>query len=260
MVESMMKEFGYFKLFDEMVAGMTFKNTGNFAVEDFGEKYRNIAKEVGLENAPPLITILANKHTNRVLPFIEKIEPPYEYICDGIIYKGSGAAVFFPGGCLPVAFRDMENNLSGLLHVSVQTISKDIISIFLKKWKSAGGNPSRTRVFFLPAICDDCLNYEVKYFQEKIFPEIKPAIDSTHLSQINFINYEKGFFYLNLIKLAKELIKKQDYDLISLSNECTCCNHNRYWCYRHHDNDRQKFRNAAFIITPEIEPLLPFQR
>jgi copper oxidase (laccase) domain-containing protein len=252
--------FYSFRMDDKSIAGMTRKNAGNFYSDGSSEKTFELAKKVleitGFYSAvsDKFVVMRAEKHGDEVIYFPNNsMLKTTQLFCDGVIYRGIGATIFFPGGCPAISFRDIEANLSGMLHGGWKPITKGIVKKFLDKWEVIGGKPQNTAIKFLPSICDQCLEYESEYFYSILYPNIQALLnnrkiaDKFHYSRDN----KKIHFLLNF--LIVYLLEKSGYNKISAFPECTCGNdngkHQKYWCYRHDDKDGEKYRNSAFIIT-----------
>lgn len=229
-------------------AGMTFKNAGNFYPEGSVEKAYHFAKKVlditgFLHLTDRLIVMRAETHGNDVIHIFKmpQVLSYYsQYFCDGIIFNGKGAAIFFPGGCAAIAFRDKKADISGMLHGGWKPIAQGIIKNFLRKWESAGGSPETTQIEFLPSICGNCLTFDTIYFEE-VSAALKLYEPNMFIHKIN------GKYGLDLSKLIEVSLNELGYGTNNNAS-CVCCSGN-HWCYRCDDKNGKKHRNAAFIIT-----------
>ncbi|MEK9154954.1 MAG: laccase domain-containing protein [Patescibacteria group bacterium] len=258
------EDFFSFKLTEKSICGMTYKSAGNFWHEYSSEKSFEFAKKV-LELTGfdllylfnRLIVMRAETHSDKVICFSKPNNlRTNEFFGDGAIYYGPGAAVFFPGGCPAIAFRDEEANLSGLLHGGWKPITQGILEKFLKQWEKSGGKSHKTLIKFLPSICPQCLIYERKYFVSKIVPHLVTLLGNEITAQ-DFYSHVRNKarhrnetnFYLDF--LIERILRVSGYQNLELSSECTCCSEKggKYWCYRHDDNKEKRYRSAAFLIT-----------
>ena len=249
----MEKDFLMYQLSNETIAGMTFKSAGNYQTKDriFSLdilQYFQLYKSVQLKNR--LITI-HNSTYGKVSFFKEAITPPPLISADGIIYRGIGGVIFFPGGCPIIAFANTKANLSGIMHVSWKSLGAGIINNFIDLWEKCGGKIIETKIQILPAMCKECLNFPKEYYQNAIAPTIRHSFPEEIISQFTKNNEKK--IELDLIGLIQFALKQKGY-LAKKAHECTCCS-KKYWRYLCDDRNGKKHRNAAFVLTA---PSLPF--
>lgn len=252
MIETIRMEEKYFfaKLGEETITGMTFRNAGNFFPRtnemafQFSRKVLEITNYYYLKNR---ILIMRSKDAKMEVIFMkEPTIKTQQLFHEAIIYRGKGAAVFFPGGCPGIIFHDEKANLSGLFHGGWRQVANGIIDRFLEIWERTNGSRAWTKIKILPGICEKCLNFDKQYYANFIEPVIKHLLIQE--SEHQFIKNNKERIGMNLIGLIEFHLKQKGYVQIRKSHECTCCS-GKYWCYRCDDKDGKKYRNAAFIIT-----------
>ncbi|MDP3014949.1 MAG: laccase domain-containing protein [bacterium] len=254
--ESVLEEkFCSFQIDGNATVGMTHKNSGNFYPNGSSKKAFELAKKVleitGFYSAvsDKLIIMRAEKHGDRITYFPNNFKTgTTQRFCDGVIYRGAGAAIFFPGGCPAIAFRNEKTNISGLLHGGWKSITQDIVERFFSLWENAGGRKETTQIIFLPSTCGNCLKYEndgYDYFLKTVYPAIKAMRPDDNDRFIHTADHSINF---NLIGLICELFMEKGYKKINEIGECVCCS-GKYWCYYHDDKNGVKHRNAAFITT-----------
>lgn len=276
------KDFFSISLTDNSVAGITFKSAGNFHINESRNKALNNAKrllsDIGIigdviNESIPVVVMGAHKHTDKVLYFEKQkksfsseeksFETLADYeICDGIIFKGKGIGIFYPGGCAPVVLRDQKADLTGIIHCGWKPVAQGIIDKFFALWEKKGGNPINTELTLLPNICHKCLEYDTIYFYEKIFPHIINLFKSKNVQKpaktakefcIDISEKNKTLFMVPM--LVEHLLYRRCYYELSKFNECICGKNcankkdSRYWCYRHDDTITNKYRGAVFAIT-----------
>lgn len=252
------EKFFITRLGEETIAGMTFRNAGNFypysnetAFKTKDEILRIIDCDIPYIQDRTLIMI--NKADIKIETiFIKQPQLKTQLIFrEAIIHRGRGAIMFFPGGCPGVVFHDEKANLSGLLHGGWRIIATGIIENFLKSWESAGGKAIWTRIKILPGICQNCLKFDKKYFMSAVLPALKSLIFNSNGAHIDkFTKFIGDRVGLNLGSLISHLIENCGYYIDERDIVATCtCHTNEFWCYRCDDKNDKKHRNAVFIIT-----------
>ena len=249
--------FKQFAVNNNSFAGMTTKAAGNFALNgcptkafDMADKALTLTGFNGFGN----IVMRAETHSDKVFVFSElENNISTQVVCDGVIYRGQGAAVFFPGGCPAIAFRDKKANISGILHGGWKSVTQGIVDNFLREWEFVGGKKENTQIIFLPATCKDGAVYKGKgynYFKKIIFPAIEKMRPR---DSFRFINVVRGYLdeyqYIkfDLMRLIVFLLMKKKYEDMTDVGGCVCCG-DKFWFYDRDDKDG-KYRNAAFIIS-----------
>ncbi|MEK7636040.1 MAG: laccase domain-containing protein [Patescibacteria group bacterium] len=250
------KKFIITKISEETIAGMTLKNAGNFypktndaAFESSNKILKIIGYDIDYLNKRKLIMI--NKADIRPeIVFLKQPEVKTKLLFyEGIIYRGNGALMFFPGGCPGIVFRDDNANLSGLFHGGWRIIAQGIIEQFLKQWETCGGKWTTTRIKILPGICVDCLTFDQDFFSNIVWPMLKPIIPK-ELAKESIVKKIDRKIGLDLVAIIDYLITKKGYYVDSITL-CTCHIKN-FWCYRCDDKNGKKYRNGVFLVTAPL--------
>ena len=255
----MKKEF-VFKQFDNdnALAGMTLKSAGNFyangSIEGVFGKADKVFQIAGFSRWLGNVIMRAEGHGSNVY-FFEKLKKgeSAQVFCDGVIYRGYGAAVFFPGGCPAIAFHDKEAGISGMLHGGWKSIARGIIDNFLALWENVGGRKQNTQIIFLPAVCKDGAVYRgdgYKYFSKTISPVVKAMRPSDFFRFFALIKrrHKDEYVKFDLIRLICFLLLERGYEEMIDIDECVCCG-DKFWFYDRDDKNGKKYRNAAFVIS-----------
>ena len=250
------EKFIFTRISKETIAGTTLKNAGNFypktndaAFESSNKILKMIGYDIDYLNKRRLIMI--NKaDTKPEIIFLKKPEVKTKLLFyEGIIFRGIGALMFFPGGCPGIVFRDDDADLSGLFHGGWRIITQGIIEQFIKQWETCGGKWATTRIKILPGICVDCLTFDQDYFSNIVWPALKPIIPDK-LDRDKIVKKISEKIGLNLITIIDYLITKKGYYVSSITL-CTCHIKN-FWCYRCDDKKEKKYRNGVFLVTAPI--------
>ncbi|PIV10121.1 hypothetical protein COS33_00285 [Candidatus Wolfebacteria bacterium CG02_land_8_20_14_3_00_37_12] len=239
------RQFIFRQLGGNSFAGMTLRVAGNFYPDGSFDKAFEVADRalaISGFNQTEYIIMRVEEHGNNIWFFEEiKKREAYQIFCDGVIYRGTGAAVFFPGGCPAIAFHDEAIGISGMLHGGWKSIAQGVVKNFLHKWEDAGGLPNTTQIEFLPSICSNCLKFDNDYFK-KVSAAMAPIKAYMFARRRN-----ERYVSFNLLKLIEILINGFGYK-VENNTDCVCCSGN-HWCYRCDDKNGRKYRNAAFIIS-----------
>lgn len=254
--ETVSEEIFYsFQMDDKSIAGMTYKNAGNFYPNNSNETFELAEKTLRITDfysavSDKFIVMNDGKRSDEVICFSDNsMLKTTQLFCDGVIHRGTGAVIFFPGGCPAISFRDTRADLSGMLHAGWKPITKGIVEKFLNKWQMAGGKSQNTAIKFLPSICDECLTYESEYFHSVVAQKIHTLLNDKKIADKFYYSRDNKKIHFLLNFLIVHLLEKNGYNGILAFPECTCGKHQKYWCYRHDDEGEKKHRNAAFIIT-----------
>ena len=249
------KKFIITRISEETIAGMTLKNAGNFypetndaAFESSNKILKIIGYDVDYLNKRRLI--MRSKGAKPEVVFLKQPEVKTKLLFyEGIIYRGNGALIFFPGGCPGIVFRDDNANISGLLHGGWRIITQGIIEKFLKQWETCGGKWTTTKIKSLPSICVDCLTFDQNYFSNIVWPALKPVIPEK-FDRDKIVKNIGGRMGLDITAIIDYLITKKGYyvDNIAL---CTCHIKN-FWCYRCDDKNGKKYRSGVFLVTAPL--------
>lgn len=253
------EKYFFTKLGEETIAGMTFRNAGNFYPQSNGAVFKakdEILKMINcdipyIQNRTLIMINKSNTKTETI--FIKQPQLKTQLVFrEAIIYRGRGAIMFFPGGCPGVVFHDEKANLSGLLHGGWRIVADGIIENFLRNWRLYGGKEIWTRIKILPSICQNCLKFDQQYFLSAVLPVLGPLIpNGTHMNKFTkLIGSKVGF---DLQSLISSIITSYGYylNIDDVISNCTCHN-NEFWCYRCDDKDGKKYRNGVFLITAPL--------
>ncbi len=241
-------EIRRYRIAPGVLAGMTKRPAGNFSS---AEKVSPITLDYlhrligGKDQEPESFVMRAQEHSPHIYNW--SAHQPEERVCDGVIWEGSGLALFFPGGCGGVVFHDPAQNLSGLLHCSWKTVAQRIVTNFTTMWEVFGGSPDTTIVRFLPAICGKCLNFDIRYWESEVRPALGWALAWASLSMDCFVEKVDDKLGFHLMPMVNTILKQSGYDP---EDRFICtCHSGEYWCYRHHDRYDGKYRNTAFLLV-----------
>lgn len=143
--------------------------------------------------------------------------------CDALITdKKDTPLMVMVADCSPIVFYDSKKNVIAVAHSgregTFQNITKNVIESFLSQYNSDIAN---IEVIVGPAIGVCC--YEVG----------KEIVDEAKRLELSYAIEEKnGSYYLNIPAILKKQFEALGVKNYTISQECTCCNTNKYYSYR----------------------------
>jgi len=146
---------------------------------------------------------------------------------DGLITNQPGVALLvFIADCVPILLHDPARNVIGAVHAGWRGTAAGIVSIAVAKMKDDFNcNPGDIHAAIGPSISGCC--YEVGEEVADAFCEFKECITKYNGK------YKADLKECNRIQLANAGVT-----YISISDECTCCNNEKYWSHRFTKGER----------------------
>ncbi len=214
--------------------------------ENVRENYRRVLEALELPEQELCFTKQVHGNTVRIVSDADRRElfTPIEYEADGLVTNVRGLPLIcFTADCVPVLLCDPEAGVVGAIHCGWRSTVADILGQAMKKMIELGAIPSCVCAAIGPAI--DMCCYETG-------PEVPEAIEKLLGSDAEgcfFPLADTGKFMVDL----KESNRKRLIQLgvepenISVSDECTSCNSDRYWSFRQAGSERGS--QAAIIVV-----------
>ncbi|HEX3076197.1 MAG TPA: peptidoglycan editing factor PgeF [Lachnospiraceae bacterium] len=166
---------------------------------------------------------------------------------DGLITNVKGLTlVTYYADCVPLYFVDTRNHAIGLSHSGWKgTVHKMAVRTIEAMTKEYGTNPKDVVAVIGPSICQEC--YEIS---EDVALEFQNAYDSDIVEQI-LERKENGKYQLDLWLANTENCREAGIlkENITVSNICTCCNHDIL--YSHRASKGKRGNLAAFLSLCE---------
>lgn len=209
------------------------------------ENYRRLLEALGLPLQPLCFT--KQVHENNVLVVGDEdrreLFTPFKYEADGIVTNVKGLPLIcFTADCVPVLLCDPEAEVIAAVHCGWRSTAADILAEAVKKMTSLGALPKDIRAAIGPAIDICCFETgpEVPEAMEKLLPG---DCDGVYFPVGQGEKFMVDLKEANRRRLMALGLREKN---ISVSDECTSCNSDRYWSHRKTKGERGT--QAALIV------------
>ncbi len=214
--------------------------------ENVRENYKRVFEALGLDEQNPCFTKQVHKTEVRVVTDDDRRElfSPFAYEADGIVTKVKNLPLFcFTADCIPVLLCDPVAGVAGAIHCGWRSTVADILSVALAKMTELGAQAGNICAAIGPGIEMCCYETDA---------EVPAAIEKLlggDCGDAYFAVGDSGKFMVDL----KETCRKRLLQLgvkngnISVSDECTSCNSDKYWSHRATKGERGS--QAAVIVV-----------
>lgn len=209
------------------------------------ENYRRFLEAIGLPEQGLCFTRQVHKNEVRIVTEADRRElfTAFEYEADGIVTNVKGLPLIcFTADCVPVLLCDVKAGVAGAIHCGWRSTVADILGVAVAKMTQLGAKAGNICAAIGPAI-DMCC-----YETHADVPQAIERLLGTDCLETFFPVGDTGKFMVDL----KETNRKRLIQLglseknISVSDECTCCNSDRYWSHRQTKGERGS--QAALIV------------
>jgi len=163
--------------------------------------------------------------------------------CDALITGDPGVGlVIFTADCTPILLYDPVTGAVGAAHAGWRGTAADIAGKTVKKMVAAFGcDPKNIRAAIGPNIGQCC--FETDW-------EVPEAMVNTFGNDANkSIRPAGSKYYVNLKTINALALERAGVTHIEISQDCTMCQHHRYWSHRFTRGDRGS--QGAIIICKE---------
>lgn len=223
------------------------ENRGD-AEENVRENYRRFLEAVGIPPQNPCFT--KQVHENNVLIVTDadrrELFTPFMYEADGIVTNRRGLPLMcFTADCVPVLLCDDAAGVVGAVHCGWRSTVKDILRVAVERMSELGATPKNIRAAIGPAIEICCFETD---------REVPDAVESLLSGDTEGAYFEvpgTGKYMVDLKEVCRRRLTQLGVreENISLSDECTCCNSDKYWSHRATHGERGS--QAAVIMLAE---------
>lgn len=213
--------------------------------ENVIENYRRLLEALGLPQQELCFTKQVHGNNVRVVTEEDRraLFTPFNYEADGIVTNVRGLPLIcFTADCVPVLLCDPEANVAAAVHCGWRSTAADILKNAVKAMTDLGAIPEDICAAIGPAI--DLCCFETG-------PEVAQAMEELLKDDSDGVCFPVGDTGKYMVDL-KETNRRRLIQLglrennISVSDECTSCNCDRYWSHRKTKGERGS--QAALIV------------
>jgi len=222
--------------------------------ENRGDKEENVRKNYNivleaLELPEQKLCFTKQVHKNEVRIVTDEdrrdLFSPFEYEADGIVSDVKGLPLIcFTADCIPVLLCDPDAGVAGAIHCGWRSTVADILGVAVAKMTELGANASNIRAAIGPGIEMCC------YETDSDVPEAIKELLGGDYSEIFFEVGNTGKYMVDLKETSRRRLVQLGLksENISVSDECTSCNSDKYWSHRVTKGERGS--QAAIIVVP----------
>ena len=215
--------------------------------ENVRENYRRVLEAMGLPEQNLCFTKQVHGREVRVVTDADRRElfTPFKYEADGIVTNVPNLPLIcFTADCVPVLLCDIEAGVAAAVHCGWRSTVADILGNAVDKMIGLGALPESICAGIGPAIDMCCF---------ETGPEVPEGIEKLLGSDAAGTSFPiGGGKYMVDLKEAnrRRLLQLGLSDKnISVSDECTFCNSERYWSHRQTGGERGS-QAALIVISP----------
>lgn len=220
--------------------------------ENVRENYRRVLAAMGLPEQNLCFTKQVHGREVRVVTDADRRElfTTFKYEADGIVTNVPGLPLIcFTADCVPVLLCDTEAGVAAAVHCGWRSTVADILGNAIDKMLGLGALPEDICAAIGPAIDMCCF---------ETGPEVPEGIEKLLGADAEGTYFPVGGGDKFMVDL-KEANRRRLLQLgisegnISVSDECTFCNSDRYWSHRQTGGERGS--QAAVIVIGELTPV-----
>lgn len=209
------------------------------------ENYSRLLEAMGLPWQNLCFTRQVHGNEVRIVTEADRRElfTPFLYEADGIVTDVKGLPLIcYTADCVPVLLCDAQSEIIGAIHCGWRSTVADILGVAIAKMIQLGAIPSAITAAIGPAIELCCFETD---------GDVPAAIESflgKDAEGTFFSVGDSGKFMVDLKEVNRRRLMQLGVkpENISISDECTCCNSDRYWSHRATKGERGS--QAALIV------------
>lgn len=214
--------------------------------ENVRENYRRVFEALGLPEQQPCFT--KQVHGNRVKIVTDAdrraLFTPFPDEADGIVTNVKGLPLFcFTADCVPVLLCDPDAGVAGAIHCGWRSTAADILGEAVAKMAQLGAKAANIRAAIGPGIEMCCFETDADV------PEAIGKLLDGDCGDVYFAVGDTGKFMVDLKEADRRRLLQLGLDAanISVSDECSSCNSDKYWSHRKTKGERGS--QAAVIVV-----------
>jgi len=214
--------------------------------ENVRENYRRMLQALGLPEQQLCFTKQVHGNTVRVVTDADRrnLFTPFLYEADGIVTNIKNLPlVCFTADCVPVLICDPEAGVAGAIHCGWRSTAADILGVAVAEMEKLGAKAANLRAAIGPGIEMCCFETDA---------DVPMAIEKLlggDCTDVYFAVGDTGKFMVDLKEADRRRLLQLGLDNanISVSDECTSCNSDKYWSHRKTKGERGS--QAAVIVV-----------
>ncbi len=213
--------------------------------ENVRENYRRFLEALGLPQQNICFTKQVHENAVRIVTDEDRRElfTPFKYEADGIVTNVKGLPLIcFTADCVPILLCDPEAGVVGAIHCGWRSTVADILKEAVGKMIELGAIPASLCAGIGPAIDMCCYETDAEV-PEAIDKLLGGQCEGTYFAVGNSGKFMVDLKETNRIRLLQLGLSEEN---ISVSDECTSCNSDRYWSHR--QTNGQRGSQAALIV------------
>lgn len=166
--------------------------------------------------------------------------------CDALVTNTPGVGlVVFTADCTPILFHDPVTGAVGAAHAGWRGTAANIAGKTVQAMVNAFGcEPKNIRAAIGPNIGQCCFQTDAEV------PEA--MIEALGRSALIHIRAKENKYYVNLKAINAQFLRNAGVVNIEISEECTMCQHERFWSHRCTKGNRGS--QGAIIVCKEVTP------
>lgn len=226
--------------------------------ENVRENYRRFFEAVGIPPQDPCFTKQVHENNVRIVTDDDRraLFTPFEYEADGIVTNVKCLPLMcFTADCVPVLLCDPENGVAGAIHCGWRSTVKDILGEALKKMAELGAETENIRAAIGPAIEICCFETD-REVPEAVERLLSGDTEGAYFEVPGTGKYMVDLKEVNRRRLIQLGVRAEN---ISVSDECTSCNSDKYWSHRATHGDRGAQAAVIMIADPVSTEPVPVQ-
>ena len=210
------------------------------------ENYRILSRAMGFDPEKLVLTkqihsdiirTVGREHWGQYL--VEGASP----VCDALITNDPGTVLtIFTADCTPILLQDPITGAVGAVHAGWRGTAMDIAGKTVARMVAEFGcDPKNIRAAIGPNIGPCCFQTD---------GEVPRALLQTYgTAAASFIGEKDGKFYPDLKQINALSLKNAGVARIEISQDCTMCQHEKYWSHRY--TRGQRGSQGAMIVCKE---------
>lgn len=211
------------------------------------ENYRIVREAMQIEGKPLCFTKQVHKTEVRIVTSADAREPfdPFLYEADGIVSNEQGLSLIcFSADCVPVLLCDPVAHVAGAIHCGWRSTVADILGAAVEKMGMLGASPANIHAAIGPGI-------ELCCFETgpEVAEGVRRLLGGDASEGTYFSVPGTGKFMVDLKETDHRRLMQLGLaeENISVSDECTSCNSDKYWSHR--KTGAKRGTQAALIVV-----------